>query len=149
MINSGVLEETISCWNSPALLLKKKDGRHRLITNYKQHVNKVLMVPNWPIVPIRTILSQIGQDIKDLQRNFPQEEIYFHCFDLKSAFYNLAITKSSRDITSFIANERQVRYKRLTMGMNTSPSVFSRFVHTIFASTFNSFFRLFLNVFDR
>ena len=24
MINSGLLEETISCWNSPALLLKKR-----------------------------------------------------------------------------------------------------------------------------
>jgi len=132
MIQAGVLEETISCWNSPTMLIKRTGNKFRLITNYKQLVNPKLSVPNWPILPIRQILSKIGQHLQELKNEFPSEEIFMFSTDIRNAFYTLAITNSSRDITSFIANARQVRYKRCSMGLNVSPSCFSRFVYEVF-----------------
>jgi len=134
MIQAGVLEESISCWNSPCMLIKRTGGKFRLITNYKSHVNPQLSVPKWPVLPIRDLLHRLGQDVQSLQRSFPDEKIFFFSTDLKQGFYTLAITNSSRDITSFIASERQIRYKRCTQGMNTSPACFSRFVYHIFSN---------------
>ena len=134
MIQAGVLEESLSCWNSPCMLIKRTGGKFRLITNYKSHVNPQLSVPKWPVLPIRDLLHRLGQDVQILQRSFPNEKIFFFSTDLKQGFYTLAITNSSRDITSFIASERQIRYKRCTQGMNISPAVFSRFVYHVFSN---------------
>ena len=130
MVSNGILEPTASPWNSPVLCIKKKEsGKFRIVNNYAGTVNRRLIPTNYPIVGIRTIMSNISSRIAALKAANPTERIVLSTIDIKSGFYSLALCKSSRDITAFVLNGQQLRYRRLSMGLSTSPSDFQRAVH--------------------
>ncbi|KAL4153185.1 hypothetical protein QTP88_001018 [Uroleucon formosanum] len=50
----------------------------------------------------------------------------FSVIDLASGFYQIPLSKSSRELTAFSANNAHYHFKRMAMGMKTSPSTFQR-----------------------
>ena len=132
MQKSGILETCSSAWNSPALAIKKKDGKIRLVNNYSTGVNERLVCTNYPIPPIRSLNATISATITEIRRRSPDEEIFFSQVDLKNGFYCLSLAKSARDKTAFIISQKQFRYARLSMGLALSPSVFQHFLHQLF-----------------
>ena len=133
LIDNNILEECSSPWNSPCLTVKKKGTTTevRLVTNYKQ-LNKRLLMGNFPIPEVRILNCTISKKIADLREKFPGESIFFASLDLKNAFYCLSLTGSSRDKTAFIVNARQLRFKRLSMGLSISPVEYQRFMKMCF-----------------
>lgn len=136
LITAGILEETSSPWNSPALTVSKKGTKEevRLVTNFKE-VNKRLLLGSYPIPSIRELNARISEKIAQLKYRYPQEKIFFSQLDLKNAFFILSLTKESRPMTAFIINNRQVRYTRLSMGLSVSPSNFQQFMKQAYLNT--------------
>ncbi|KAL4101226.1 hypothetical protein QTP88_021246 [Uroleucon formosanum] len=55
----------------------------------------------------------------------------FSVIDLASGFYQIPLSKSSRELTAFSANNAHYHFKRMAMGMKTSPSTFQRLMDNV------------------
>lgn len=51
---------------------------------------------------------------------------YFTKLDLKNAYYHLELSRESRDLTTFLAENGMFRFTRLMFGVNCAPEIFQR-----------------------
>ena len=122
----GIIEKCQSAYNSPALLVMKKDEfggttDYRFVVDYRK-LNEVIEIENFPIPLIDDILNGLSGCS------------YFTTLDLKGAFHQIVIDEASRDYTAFTAGNFQYRWVRMPMGLATAPLTWQRAINTILAS---------------
>ena len=126
MISDDIIEPSASEYNSPILLVPKKelpgskDKRWRLVIDYRQ-LNKKLVADKFPLPRIDDILDQLGR------------ARYFSNLDLISGFHQIKLDENSRDITSFSSDQGSFRFKRLPFGLKVSPNSFQRMMSLAFS----------------
>lgn len=137
MLANDIIEETISEWSSPVLLVPKKADRSnekkwRLVIDYRQ-LNNRIKDDKFPLPNITDILDSLSGSI------------YFSKLDLSQSYYQLSLDENSRKYTAFsvdkmyqleldpesrkytaFTTDKMYQMKRSPMGLKTSPSVFSR-----------------------
>ncbi|CBY39584.1 unnamed protein product [Oikopleura dioica] len=139
MNDSGIIQESSSGWNAPLLMIAKADKSIRIVQNYsgarknEKSLNERLIMPRWPIMPIRSILTTISRNITNLKRDYPGERIFFVGIDIRNAYYTLSLRNSTRELTSFIFSDKQYEYTKMSQGLSTSPSTFTAFISKLFA----------------
>uniref|UniRef100_A0A1Y1L2Y9 RNA-directed DNA polymerase n=2 Tax=Photinus pyralis TaxID=7054 RepID=A0A1Y1L2Y9_PHOPY len=125
LLESDVIEPSVSSYNSPVLLVPKKslngEKRWRMVVDFRQ-VNKKLIADRFPLPRIEDILDQLGR------------AKWFSVLDLMSGFHQILLEEDSRDITSFTVDAGTFRFKRLPFGLSVSPNSFQRMMHIAFAS---------------
>jgi len=126
LIKDGIVEPSISEYNSPLLLVPKKslpnseEKRWRLVVDYRQ-INKKLLADKFPLPRIEDILDQLGR------------AKYFSCLDLMSGFHQIELDERSRNITSFSTSTGAYRYTRLPFGLKIAPNSFQRMMTLAFS----------------
>ena len=119
MLDNNIIEEATSEWNSPVLLVPKKDDNNgnkkwRLVIDYRK-VNKQIQDDKFPLPNINDILDSLGK------------AVYFTALDLSQGYYQLEIDDNSKPITAFsVPGLGQFQMTKLPMGLKISPSAFSR-----------------------
>lgn len=118
MLKDDIIEETVSEWSSPLLLVPKKsdaDGKKlwRVVIDYRL-LNKQINDDKFPLPSITEIHDSLS------------DAIYFSHLDLSQGYYQVELKPESRACTSFSTDRGQYRMKRLPMGLKISPSAFSR-----------------------
>jgi hypothetical protein len=135
MIQAGILSETISSFNSPVLFIPKKNKKIRVVNNYsagkENSINSKLILPRYPTLPVRAILSKLSSAISRLKKIYPHDKITFFSVDISNAFYTLSIREKHRDFTTFIFADKQLAYQRMCQGLASSPSTFQAFASKI------------------
>jgi transposase InsO family protein len=109
----GVIEESQSPWASPVLLVSKKDGSLRFVTDFRR-LNSVTKSDVFPLPRIDVIMDKLGGCS------------YFTSFDLKHAFWQIPMRESDREKTAFICGNRLWQYRRMAFGLKNSPATFQR-----------------------
>ena len=94
-------------WVSNAVIAPKLDGSIRMILD-AHNVNKASLPANHPI-----------SRHEDIKAKLAKCKI-FSKMDLKSAFWQIELGETSHYLTLFHANDKLLRYKRLTMGLKSS-----------------------------
>lgn len=122
---NGIIEKCQSPFNSPAILVGKKDKEggkddYRLVIDYKK-LNAITEIHNFPIPLIDDILS-----------SFSGCE-YFSICDIKSAFHSILLDEDSRDFSAFSVNNFQYRWIRMPMGLSQSPHTWMNGINRILA----------------
>lgn len=56
----------------------------------------------------------------------------FSTLDLENGFFHVPVSESSRKYTSFVTHSGQYQFKRVPFGLSNSPSVFQRYINSIF-----------------
>jgi len=126
LISDGIVEPSVSEYNSPLLLVPKKSSpgsnvkKWRLVIDYRQ-INKKLLSDKFPLPRIDDILDQLGR------------AKYFSCLDLMSGFHQIELEKGSRDITSFSTSNGSYRFTRLPFGLKIAPNSFQRMMTIAFS----------------
>ncbi len=89
MLDQGVIQESNSPWNSPLVLVPKKDGTLRPVINFRR-VNEVTVEDHYPLPVLRDLLMYLGSGNK-----------VFSSLDLLSGYWQLPVAPESREVTAF------------------------------------------------
>ncbi len=113
MEERDVIEPSTAAWLSPIVLVSKPVGNKRMFLDYRG-VDKHLVVDIYPL-PRLDELVELASGNK-----------YYATLDLKDAYFQVMLDKSSRDITTFSDGVSLYSFKRLPFGLSCSPAIFSR-----------------------
>lgn len=124
MLKDGIIENSVSHFNSPILLVPKKssDGnkKWRLVVDFRT-LNKKVLADKFPLPRLEDILDQMGR------------AKYFSTLDLMSGFHQVPLEENSRKYTAFSTYQGHYQYTRLPFGLNISPNSFQRMINIAMA----------------
>lgn len=120
MISLDVVEPSKSPWRSPVQLAKKANGKDRLCLDSRK-INEVTKHDSYPLPYISSILDRLGKTN------------LLSSIDLKDAYWQIPLTKSSREKTAFVVPGRGLwQMKVMPFGMRNSAQTMQRLVDRIF-----------------
>ncbi|GBM76597.1 Transposon Tf2-9 polyprotein [Araneus ventricosus] len=118
-LDQGIVRQSSSEYESPIVLVKKKDGTARLCVDYRK-LNRKLVKDRFPLPLIEDVLDKL-QDAK-----------VYSTLDLKNGFFHVEVNEDCKHFTSFVVPDGQFEFNKVPFGLSTSPSVFQRYVYSIF-----------------
>lgn len=116
LLKAGVIERCSSDYNSPCLLVAKKDeggktAGYRLVIDYRM-LNKVIESIVYPMPRIQDILcSFAGCTV-------------FSVMDIRHAYYTIRIDDKSKKLTAFSCELGKFVFNFLPQGLSISPAIF-------------------------
>ena len=113
-INADLVTESHSPYAAPAFLVKKHDGTHRLVVDYKK-LNLITIKDSSPLPNMEDTIRKLGEGYK-----------YFSKLDLKSGFYQIPIREADKEKTAFITPFGLFQFNVLPMGLKNSPPTFQK-----------------------
>ncbi|CAI4220462.1 unnamed protein product, partial [Auanema sp. JU1783] len=111
MLEQDIIEPSTALFNSPVVLVKKKDDTFRFVIDFRA-LNSITRKQTYVIPTI--------SDIVDLAAG----AMYFSNFDLVSGFFQIPLKKSDRHLTAFTTNSGTYQYRRMPMGLCGAPHTF-------------------------
>ena len=123
----GVLQESTSCYASPAVLVRKKDNSLRLCIDYRQ-LNLKTIKDAFPLPRVDECLEALTGSK------------YFSTLDLAHGYYQYAIDARDVPKTAFrVGTSGLYEFTRMPMGLCNAPATFSRLMnHVLGNENFNS-----------
>ena len=98
-------------YGAPAMLVPKKNGKLRLVIDYRQ-LNKQTIKYCWPMPSIEEIFDNL------------EGNCCFSTIDMSWKFYELPIEVASQDYTAFSTPFGSFKWLRMQMGFTGSPNSF-------------------------
>ena len=119
MLTKGVIEfcNDPKGFNSPIIVVKKKNGKPRVCANFKNSLNKCLADSSdtWQMPDTEVIFSQIGKGNK-----------FFGSLDFKAGYWQCTIDPADRHKTSFQWGNRCFQWIRMPFGLTCAGDIFCR-----------------------
>ena len=107
-----------SPYSAPAILVPKKNGKLRLVNDYRQ-LNEQTIKSTWPIPSIEEIFDTL------------EGSAYFTSIDKSAGFYQVPMQESSQDYTAFSTPFGSIKWLRMPMGLTGSPPIFQCLVEKV------------------
>ena len=124
MQDQGIIEPSTSPWAAPCLLVAKKNNKgYRFVVDYRR-INKLIEIDAHPLPTTEEALDStcIGT----------VNPTYFSAaLDLQSGFYQIALHPDSKQYTAFRCHLGLFQFRRLPMGLRSSPSTFQRVMEAV------------------
>ena len=122
MLEQDIIEESISPWGAPCLLVAKKNNNgYRFVVDFRSLNKHIVNLDAYPLPTTDEALESLGS----------ASPTYFSCLDLQSGFYQLEIDPSSRPLTAWRCHLGLFQFKRLPMGLKNSPLTFQRVMEAV------------------
>ncbi len=119
-LRMGIIRPSSSPYNSPSLMVPKKDGGFRLVVDFRR-LNKHVITDPHPLPRITQIMETLGK------------AQIFSVLDLLHGFYNLEIDPKDIPKTAFSTFDGHWEFSRLPMGLKNSPAIFQRLMQIVFS----------------
>lgn len=124
LLEIGVIEEAMSAWSSPVVLVAKECGANRLCVDYRK-VNRVTKTDAYPIPRLEDCIDQVGR------------AQFVSKFDLLKGYFQVPLTERACDASAFVTHNAFYRCKVLPFGMKNAPATFQRLMNTVTAGLKN------------
>ncbi|GFV64516.1 transposon Tf2-6 polyprotein [Trichonephila clavipes] len=118
-LEQGIVRPSSSEYASPIVLVKKKNGTTRLCIDYRT-LNRKLVKDRFPLPLIEDVLDRL------------QGAKVYTTLDLKNGFFHVDVNEDCKHLTSFVVPDGQFEFNKVPFSLSTSPSVFQRYVYSIF-----------------
>ena len=124
MLRQDIIERSYSAWSSAPVIVKKHDGGYRFCVDFRD-VNKVTKKDAYPTQNMDSILDKL------------RKARYLTKIDLKQAYFQIKMERSSRQYTAFsVPGSGLWQFKRMAFGLSNSPMTFLRLVDALFGPEF-------------
>ena len=107
-----------SPYSAPAMLVPKKNGKLRLVIDYRQ-LNKQTIKSTWPIPLIEEIFHTL------------EGSAYLTSIDMSAGFYQVPMEVSSQDYTAFSTRFGSFKWLRMPTGLTGSSPIFQCLVEKV------------------
>ena len=107
-----------SPYSSPAMLVPKKNGKPRLVINYRQ-LNKQTVKSCWPLPSVEEFFDTL------------EGSCYFSTIVMLWGLYQLPLETNSQDYTAFSTPFGSFKWLVMPMGLTGSPPVFQSLIEKI------------------
>nr|KAG5695429.1 hypothetical protein BaRGS_033554 [Batillaria attramentaria] len=119
LLASGVIRRSHSPWSSNIVLARRKDGRLRLCTDFRQLNNRTIK-DAYALPRMEEILDCLSGSH------------YFSVLDMKSGYYQVEIEEEHKERTAFTVGPLGFyEYNRLPFGLTNSPATYQRLMEDI------------------
>lgn len=118
MLDKGIIRESSSPWNLPAVIVKKPDGWICLRVNF-QELNSHTISDPFPI------------SLMDIILNKASKAAYIFKLDLLKGFHQIPMASEDIQKTSFRTPWGKWEYLRMPFGIKNGPSHFQRCMQAI------------------
>ena len=118
MLKQGIIEPANSPWCSPFMLVKKKDGSHRFVIDYRK-LNDKTVKDRWPIPNIEELIDNLSMSAT------------FSTLDLTSGYWQVPMAESSKQKTAFSFLNNQFQFKVMPFGLSNAPATFQRLMMSV------------------
>lgn len=109
MLRSGAIEKLNRSWSSPIEIVPQKGVTYRFCVDYRKPINQV---------------TNILDRLRDAK--------YLTFLDIKSAYWQIPVTESSRPYTAFFILGRGLyQFRRMPFGLHNTPASWQRLIHKI------------------
>lgn len=120
-LRDGVIRESYSEFASPVVVVKKKNGSHRVCIDYRR-LNSKIIRDRFPMPIIEDEIDKLtGARV-------------FTVLDLRNGFFHVPVNAESVKYTSFVTYDGQYEFLKTPFGLSVSPTCFLRYVQYVFKS---------------
>ena len=113
-----IIRKTTSAWNSPIVIVPKRNGDIRLCVDYRR-LNTLTQKSNFPIPLTNQIFDQLNSNK------------YFTSIDLSMGYHQLAIKNGDQQKTAFTVKSGQYEFMRMPFGLSSAPASFQYVMSSI------------------
>ena len=124
MEKSGIIEKSNSPYNSPVVIVRKKDKGIRLRGDFRK-LNSKTRFDAEPMFDQVNIFSKLSQSC------------YFSKLDLFKGFWQIPLEESSKQYTAFSTPKGLYHFRVLPFGLSNSPAVFNRTMRSVLGDLSN------------
>ena len=109
----GIVRDSKSPYNSPLLLVPKKDNTWRLVVDFRK-LNQQTIPDRFPMPVINDVLAQLGG------------AKIFTSLDLLSGYWQIPLAEESKHLTAFSTHQAHLEFNCMPFGLMAAPLTFSR-----------------------
>lgn len=118
LLESGILEPSVSAYAAPVLLVRKSSGDYRLVTDFRALNSKV--------IPDSYPLPSIGEAVDNLSKGK-----FFSTLDLTSGFFQQIVAPEDRHKLAIASYRGLFQFTRTPFGLRTSANSFQRLMNIV------------------
>lgn len=118
MLEGGVVRQSESPWNSPIILVKKRDGSSRFCIDYRK-LNNVTVKDAYPLPRIDETLDALGG------------ARFFSTLDLASGYWQVEVTEEDKPKTAFTTGKGHYEFNVMPFGLSNAPATFQRLMDLV------------------
>ena len=118
-IKDEIIKPSTSKYSSPAFIIPKKNGKHRLVIDYRR-LNGITEKDTFPIPRIDDILADL------------HGSMIFSQIDLNAGFHQIKVNETDRYKTAFVIMGSQYEFNKMPFGMTNAPRTFQRAMSRLF-----------------
>ena len=119
LLEQGVIEPSNSSYASPAFLVPKPGGKHRMVIDYRK-LNANIEVDSVPLPDLHSAFDWFS------------EARYFTVIDLNAAYHQIPLSKESRPYTAFCVPWNLYQCTRVPMGLAVGAQTLTRLLDLVF-----------------
>ena len=118
MIDHDIVEPCVSPYNSPLVIIKKKNNDLRICVDFRR-INAMTERFIVPLPSAQELFDRLGSSR------------YFSVLDLTQGYYQIPVAQNDRQKTAFTTTKGQFMFKRMPFGLNTAPLTFTRMMNLV------------------
>ncbi|ORD96477.1 POL2 [Hepatospora eriocheir] len=118
MLLKGIIEESNSPWNSPIILVPKKDNKWRICVDFRL-LNNITKEESCPPPTTQECFDVLGVSN------------YFSTLDLEAGYHQIPMDEQSKHMTAFTTVTGKYHYKKMPFGLRNAPSHFQNIMYVV------------------